>query len=331
MGKPLISVELGNTPQAWEQMTSADNRTFSTSFTPWSGSVDLTTDIRPYGAATGGKVKPAVSGTDNAVDVEALTAYMVEGATANADGLVTVAADTDVVVTRGTTNPYKILSITVSDAGAIAVIAGTEGTAFSETRGAAGGPPFIPIDSVEIAQVRLSSLTAAPITTSEIYQPGGVPLERYDFPVFPTSDFANGTVTFSSPLPLIHTGGVAKKVYARGAVPVFADIPFTVGWSPAESTFNTTSTDTYDGPVSTSSATVGNATFTAQNLRDGITDAIMQAVGKQVWVRFKPDRDKSPYSLTLGKLARTRTYPASGSVSATFTLAAVQPTVDFAA
>ena len=62
----------------------------------------------------------------------------------------------------------------MDSSGAYAVVAGTATTAFSETRGASGGPPFIPVGSVEVAQVRFDLITSAPITADEIFAAPGV-------------------------------------------------------------------------------------------------------------------------------------------------------------
>ena len=53
--------------------------------------------------------------------------------------------------------------------------------------------------------------------------------ERYDNPDF-TPDYLRGTLTFTSALPLIHTGSVAKKVYVRGAVPIVSDLIDVKDW-----------------------------------------------------------------------------------------------------
>ena len=93
------------------------------------------------GLATGGEVTPG--STNNNVSVAALTCFL-------AGVLTTVSADSDVAITRPTST-HNISSVTINSSGVIAVVAGTDGTAFSATRGAAGGPPLIPVGSIEIA------------------------------------------------------------------------------------------------------------------------------------------------------------------------------------
>jgi len=130
-------------------------------------------------------------------------------------------------------------------------------------------------------------------------------------------------------LPLIHTGALAKKVYFRGAAPLFAPIPKTSDWVPAEATYSINSTDTYDGPVGSASSSLGQASFNAI-LTDGITDAFLAQSGKDIWVEFRPDRDKLvPKQLTQGILGIGRTFPAGGgSFTAACTVTPREKTLD---
>jgi hypothetical protein len=307
---------------------SGDNTTFSASFSPLSRASGYAPTVAPYGLKTGGAITPGSSNDE--VDVAALTVVAPGMTGADSSGVVSVSADT-VSITRGlTTDTHNITSITVDSSGAIAAVAGTDSTAFSETRGAAGGPPLIPVGSVEIGQVRTTSVTAAIVLAGEIYQVPGLTLERSDYPAY-TVDYANGEITFVDALPLIHTGGVPKKVYIKGATPLFAPVPKASDWVPAEATYSITSTDTYDGPVGSSSSSLGQASFNAV-LTDGITDNFVSLKGQNLWVEFRPDRDVSvPKQLTQGIFGISRTFPAGGgSVSASCTVTPTDATVDVA-
>ena len=329
MGQPIVRYESGQTSYAFEAMTdSGDNTTFSASFSPLSRASGYAPTVAPYGLKTGGAITPGSSNDE--VDVAALTVVAPGMTGADSSGVVSVSADT-VSITRGlTTDTHNITSITVDSSGAIAAVAGTDSTAFSETRGAAGGPPLIPVGSVEIGQVRTTSVTAAIVLAGEIYQVPGLTLERSDYPTY-TVDYANGEITFVDALPLIHTGGVPKKVYIKGATPLFAPVPKASDWVPAEATYSITSTDTYDGPVGSSSSSLGQASFNAV-LTDGITDNFVSLKGQNLWVEFRPDRDVSvPKQLTQGIFGISRTFPAGGgSVSASCTVTPTDATVDVA-
>ncbi len=308
MGKPIIRFEAGQTAYPFEAATNAgDNTVFDASFSPISNAAGFEAVVAPYGLLTGGAI--TVTATNNQVAVAALTASMAGASGADSAGSISVAGG-NLTITRPATAVSKINSLTVTTAGALAMVAGTDGatTAFSETRGAAGGPPLIPADSIEIGQVRVISDTAAVITTAQVYAVPGLHVERADYPVY-NLDYATGKITFATVLPLIHTDTVPKKVYIRGAIPLFAPIANTADWVPAESTYSISSTSTYDGPVGSSSSSLGQASFTAI-MKDGITDSLMATKGKNIWIEFRPDRDKLvPKQLTQGILGIARTYP----------------------
>lgn len=311
MGAPIIRYEAGQTAYPFEAMTDGgDHAVFGASFSPISNAAGAEPVVAPYGLLTGGAITP--SATNNVVNVAALTASMAGVSGADADGVLAVAGNT-VTITRPTGNVAKVNSITVDSTGALAAVAGTDGasTSFSETRGAAGGPPLIPVGSIEIGQVRVTSSTAAAVSANEIYAVDGLHVERSDYPVY-SLNYATGEVEFASALPLIHAGNLPKKVYIRGATPLFAPIPNTSDWVPAESTYSISSTSTYDGPVGSASSSLGQASFNAV-LKDGITDAFVSKKGQNVWIEFRPDRDKTaPRQLTQGILGISRTFPAGG-------------------
>lgn len=331
MGAPIIRFEAGQTAQPFEAATdSGDATVFGASFSPISNVAGSEPVIAPYGLLTGGAI--TVHATNDTVTVAALTASMAAVSGADADGVLAVAAGT-AVITRPLTNVSKVNSVTIDSTGAIVVVAGTSGTtaAFVETRGAAGGPPLIPVGSIEIGQVRVVTSAAAAVTSAQIYTVPGLHVERSDYPVY-TLDYAIGEITFSAALPLIHTGAVPKKVYVRGATPLFSAIPNTSDWKPAESTYSISSTSTYDGPVGSSSSSLGQAGFTAI-LANGINDSVLAAKGTEIWVEFRPDRDKTvPKQLTQGVLGVSRSFPAGGgSFTASCTVTPRSESVDIKA
>lgn len=331
MGQPIIHYEAGQTAYPFEAAADAGDATvFGVSFAPISNVAGAEPVIAPYGLLTGGAI--TVNATNDTVTVAALTASMAAVSGADVNGVVSVAAGTG-LITRPATNVSRVNSITIDSAGAIAVVAGVSGTttAFVETRGAAGGPPLIPVGSIEIGQVRVTTSAAGAIAAAQIYSVPGLHVERSDYPVY-ALDYATGDITFAAALPLIHTGALPKKVYARGATPLFAPIANTSDWVPAESTYSINSTSTYDGPVGSASSSLGQASFTAI-MRDGITDSVLAAKGKEIWVQFRPDRDKTvPKQLTQGILGVSRTFPAGGgSFSAACTVTPRTQSVDILA
>lgn len=278
-------------------------------------------DVRPNGLITGGAVIPSVTVANNNVDVAALSCYLAGVKTA-------VSAAVDQTCARAATNVSKINSITVNSSGAIAIVAGTDGTtsAFSETRGAAGGPPLIAVGSIEIAQVRYTGNTAAAVAAAEIFSVVGLHQERYDYPIFEIN-YADANVHFASALPLIHTGAVPKKVYASYADPIFADIQLASDFAPAETSNSVSSKQVYGSTLGSSSSSLGQGKFTAF-LTDGIGDALVSLKNQILWFKFFPDRYKTPYMLTQGKLGIARTFPAGDSIQAACTISADSASIE---
>jgi len=332
-----VYYESAQSQQVFAAMTGNVARTtYTLTNKPWSSATGYEYTVAPYGLITGGVVIPAVAAGVNNVDVAALTAMMPAVATASATtGILSVNAAADVACTRGSAaNVCIINSITITTAGAIAVVAGTATTAFSATRGAAGGPPSILLGSLEIGQVKLTTTAAAVIAASEIFQVVGDSQERYDYPVYST-DPINGQITFSAALPLIHAtaagvaASAAKLVYARVATPVFAEIPRARNFVPANTTNSTSSEQYYDGALGSFSSSIGQSQFEC-GLNDGVTDALLGKLGSNLLFKFMPDKNKAPYIITQGVLGATQAFSVGANPTATFTISPLQSSVRFA-
>lgn len=316
-----LEYEAGQNAVAMSALTnSGDETTFTSAASLWSSRSGYAPVVRPNGVLTGGAV--TTHATASTVTVAALTL--------NLAGVVTAVAAGSIAVTRPGTNVSKVCSVTINSSGALAVVAGTDGstTAFVETRAAAGGPPLIPVGSVEIAQVRMTTTTAAVIASSEIYQVVGSHRERADFPLY-TIDYDSGSVVFLAALPEIHTGPVPKAVYASFASPIFAEVALASDFVPPETSHSVTSTQIYGTTLGSSSSTLGQGSFTAY-LENGVADALVSLKNQILWFRFYPDRYQSPYLLTQGKLGIARTFPAGGQIQAACTISASAAAVEVA-
>ncbi|OGC00142.1 hypothetical protein A2V82_16535 [candidate division KSB1 bacterium RBG_16_48_16] len=312
-----LQYESGQTLVPMAALTdSGDHKIFTAALSPWSGKNTFAPIVRPDGVVTGGAVVPT-SGQNNKVDAAALTCYLI-------GVLTSVSAAAGTTLTRPATNVAKVSSITVNSAGVIAVVAGTDGATqeFSETRGAAGGPPFVPVGSIEVAQVRLITSAAAVVTAAEIFTVAGQHQERYDYPVWDESN-VNGAVTFSAALSLAHTGSVAKKVYAQYYTPIFADVSLASDFAPPENSYSVSSTQIYGTTLGKTAASLGQGKFTAF-LSDGVTDPLVGLKGEILWFKFFPDRYKTPYMLAQGKLGISRAFPVADNIKADCTISAAE-------
>lgn len=332
-----IQMESGRTLVSFVALTdSGDAQHFNPADTIMSGKDGFAPDIRPNGIVTGRNLAiPAVSGTDNLIDLSAFTAY-------SKGVLRSVSATVDEAITRAATDVASITSVTMTDAGVIALVQGDDSlsAAFSEVRGDPGGPPLIPVDSVELCQVRTLSNAAAAITASEIFQNVGQHAERYDFPIWETNNIGLGTnaeesaqvtafTKMNSALPLIHTGPAAKGVYAQYYIPIMADLPKTLDFVAAEKSHSSSTTEYYGGSITDSSETLGQASFTAI-LTDGINDAEVSAKNTVATFKFFQDRNKSAYILTQGIVGVTRSFAVAEQVQASMTITSETESAEFA-
>ena len=319
--RALVEYEAGQTPFPFEALDDSGDRIhFAASVAPWSDAPGFEPVVAPYGLLTGGAV--TATGTVNQVSVAALTASMAGSTAANSNGVVVRESAGTLLAVRSDDagTPNRITSLTVDEAGELAAEPGIQGASFTENRGVAGGPPLIPAGSIEIGQVRLVGLTDAVVQANEILTVPGLHVERADYPVYQI-DYARGWVVFATALPPIHASNEPKKVYVKGATPLFAPVSNASDWVPAESTYSITSDETYDGPVGSASSSLGQASFTAL-LKDGMSDPIVMQKGKRLWFKFRPNRDATyPYQITQGLLGISRTFPAGGgSISASCTV-----------
>lgn len=330
-----LHVEQGATLTDFAAMTdSGDHKIFNNGADLWSGKAGQEPVVRPNGVVTGRNlVSPAVSGDDDKVDVAAFSAYS-QGV------LRTVAAAADVALTRAVaTDTHCINSITMTSAGAVAVVVGTDGTAFSEVRGAAGGPPLIPVDSVELAQVRMASNVAAPVAAGEIYQTIGQHCERYDYPTWSVNNIgegiaadvaarANAFVEFAAALPAIHTGAVARKVYMKFYEPVLAEVARVSDFVPPETSYSVSSKQFYKGSVASTSESIGQGSFTVL-LGDGVGDSLVQDKGEVLTFKYFPDENRAPFIVCQGTLGIARQFPATDQIAAACTISAEKPAAEF--
>jgi hypothetical protein len=311
---------------------SGDHKTYTPADDIFSGKSGRAPVIRPNGMVTGRNVLSVHADADK-VTVAAFTAYAI-------GVLQSVAAGTATIVRATTPETHMINSITMTSAGAVAVVTGTEGTAFSETRAAAGGPPLIPVDSVEIGQVRTTAFASAVIAAGEIFQIVGQHAERYDYPVWGVNNLGEGNaadvaaktnsfVELASAQPLAHTGPITKKVYAQYYTPTFAEISKALDFTPCELSHSVASKQYMRGTIGSTSSSLGQGGFTAL-LEDGVMDALVADKNEVLTVKFFPDKDTAPYILSQGTIGLKRTFPVGDQIQAAVTISAENESAEFA-
>lgn len=315
-----LEYEAGQNAVAMSALTdSGDATVFTSAAATWSGRSGYAPVVRPDGLLTGGAITP--SATNNVVNVAALTC--------NLAGVLTAVAGDAVTITRPASNVSKVISITVNSSGVLAAVAGTDGAsaAFVETRAAAGGPPLIPVGSIEIGQVRVTTSAAGVVSAAQIYAVPGLHVERADFPLYDIN-YTDGQVEFLAALPKIHTGTLPKGVFASYASPIFAEVD-SAEFVPPETSHSVSSTQIYGRTIGATSSTLGQGSFTAY-LANGVSDGFVALKNETLWFRFYPDRYQSAYILAQGKLGISRTFPAGDQIQAACTISASEPAIEVA-
>ncbi|MCU7836532.1 MAG: hypothetical protein KZQ83_14945 [gamma proteobacterium symbiont of Taylorina sp.] len=310
----LLKFEGGRTSYTMEALSdSGDAITFDSNAILFSGYSGSEPDIKPDGLATGGVVIAAVSGSNDVVDIAALSCYLAGVKTA-------VSAGIDTAITRATGDLGSVSSITINSSGAFVVVQGTDSTdqTVNGVRDSAGGPPLIPVGSIEIAQVRTTTNVAGAITAAEIFQVIGLHQERYDSPQFRIDSF-NAQVVMSSALPLIHTGSLPKGVSASYADPLFIDLPKTNDYKPSGLSHSPESKQYHGETGASTSSSLGGGSFTV-DLNDGVSDSLVKNKDNILWFKFFPDRYKSAYILDQGKLGMDITFPSSSNINSSCTI-----------
>lgn len=309
---------------------SGDHQHFTAADDVFSGKDGFEPDVIPDGVKTGLNLITPEGATVNKVSVAACTAYR-----AGAEVAVPAA---DVTIVRPAALTHIINSVVIDD-GAFAVVTGTEGNALSTVRGAAGGPPFIPVGNIEVGQVQTAVLADALVTADEIKQVQGQHHERFDYPNFKVdpiglginADIAareNAHVKMSSALPLIHTGSLPKEVYLKYYTPEYAELELTSDFAPAEMSHSISTEQVYNDSETNESESLGQAGFKVL-LKDGVTDALVRDANEVLTVKFFPNRNKAPFKLTQGRIAMKTGYPVSSGINAAVTISAKRPTASF--
>jgi hypothetical protein len=336
--KALIKIETGQTPLAMTAMTdSGDHQVFYlTGVKRWSGKSGYAPIIKPDGITQGlNVIVPDGAGAVNVVENLAFKA--------NAGGVeYTVPAASNVTVTRPATNVAKVNSICMTDTGTLEAVAGTDGATatFSETRGAAGGPPLITVGYVELAQVRLITSADAPITAEQIFQSPGVHCERADYPMYQEPNCVgdgldaentyqtDAYLKFESALPAIHVGPTVKKVFIKVNTPILSELSRTSAFAPAEYSNSSQSEAYYGGAAVSPQKSLGQCSFSAL-LNTGILDPVLRQRDQNVIVEFYQDRDQSAKVVQQGIFGVKRTFPQGNQIKGEFTMTCQYPSVDF--
>lgn len=323
-----IEVEVQGSPLGSGKLNdSGDHKTFPTPATLISEYEGVKPVILPNGIIAAEKTTTAVSGSNDKIDVPKAIAKL------NGINNVTVTASIDLSVARAATNVASISSVTINAAGNFVMVKGVDSADanFDLTGGygGAGQPPYIPIDSILVAQITSTGNAPAVILSTDINQIRGSSREDALYPPYEI-DYFGGDIVFELPLLLSHTGGVTKAIHAEVAEVVFLEQRKSDAFVPASRTSSSASTQHYSGSTGKEERGFNSTATFSVVMENGIdSDPITLAEDEIAMVRYTQDRNKTPYSLSRGRLNYTTANAAAENPIASVTIACLEPTRTF--
>lgn len=252
----------------------------------------LTNEVRIQGVVGGPTISPAASLTNNAIDVPSFSYYQDNGTIA------TSVAITDLLCVRPAAGKYNWNLVIVTMAtGIITTVQGTDGGSYSDTFGAAGGPPLVATTALIVGAVKLYSDVAAVIAGSSItytLSTGALIQERSDYPGFTVLPMEGG-ILLNEALPACHTGPVPRNVYASyyDQRPLMIPIGDTEEWTLAMS--NTVTEQKAQNDLAAQSR-VGTPSYSGSLKRFYVKDLALFANAcqrKSGFLRLFPNKDNT--------------------------------------
>jgi hypothetical protein len=301
---------------------------FLTEATFISDDVDREAEVRLDGQISGFTITPG-SGY-NEVDVSAGTCYL-KGVE------LTVNATTITDLERPTASAVNVLwtALSVDENGTINKTLGTEGGSAS-TRGAAGGPPYIPVDEVLIGYVVMGyfegSVSGARVVSaseinSDTKEYSAIPSANVIFHDGSGNDAQNvGVIEFASTLESIHSDDAGATTFTRNVYASYHDVlwespPSAYDFNLTTDTAIVESQDYNDAAaqksVGVDSWSAGGSTYTDHSPNDFWT--IIN--GKKRWYREFPDKNKTGFWAGLSiVVVSSRNFPVNEVYNAAITV-----------
>lgn len=323
-----VQVELGSVSYPMSALSSVSspaadvNKKFETLAEYLSDLSELQPEVRLDGVRSGLVITPG-SGF-NEVDVSAGEVY-IQGQ------LVSVTAATVSDITRPTTTGEILVSaITVDSAGSLTLTPNTEG-ASSTVRGAAGGPPFLPVNEVLIGYIAATYYDGS-ASGERVITAGEIDSYSKEYAAIPSAkvnyfdDTANiGTIEMANVLPDIHAataagpGTACRNVYASYYEPQFEEVPDALDFSFDEDVSTYKSKAYKDASEETAVGTPSwSGSFDAYWTR--VEDILNLVKGSKRWIKHFPDDDLADHWVGRAVLKVGRQSPVDNNMMASVTL-----------
>jgi len=323
-----VQVELGSISYPMSALTSVVspvsdvNKKFRTLAEFISDLSKLQAEARLDGVISGLKLS-AGSGY-NEVDVSAGNVY-IQGQ------LVEVALDTVTGITRPITlGQVLVTAITVDNAGSISATAGIGG-ATSTVRGAAGAPPFLPVNEVLLGYVTATYYDGS-ASGEKVLTAGEIDSYTKEYAAIPSAKFIFhdeeqlvGCVEIANALPMIHAataagpGTATRNLYASYYEPEFEEVPDAKDFKFDENVATYKSKAYKDASEETAIGTPSwSASFSAYFTT--VEDILNLIKNSKRWVKHYPDDDLTPHWVGMAIFKVGRETPVENNMTASITL-----------
>lgn len=318
-----VEVELGLTTYGMSALSSVSspsadvNKKFLSSAERFTALDDYEPIVRLDGIISGCELS-ILSSSNNAVEISA-GSYYLQGSK------VTIVATTAESLARPTVNGQVLTTaISMDSNGLITKTPGTEGTT-SITRGAAGGPPFIPVDEILLGYATLGYKATSVGAVVESTEIDNASKERSSIPgykvIYHDEDNSVGIIEFDVALDSIHTGSVTRNVYSQywgpaayvsigDAKDITLDEPPTVQTSQAYG-------DDYARSAIGTKTWTGGFDFYFSNVKDSIIDLIKNS---KRWLKFYPDKDNTEHLTGRAIIGASHSIPVDDTMNGSVTL-----------
>jgi hypothetical protein len=328
----IIEVEVGITSYPLEALTSVSspaadvNKKFLTSAEFISPQEDLEPVVRLDGVVSG-LTLTAGSGY-NEVDYSSGTLY-INGS------LITVSAGTVGDIPRPlVSGNVRVTALTVNASGTVNKTSSAEGTS-NATRGAAGAPPFLPVDEVLIGYVTSTyygasasgaSVIAAGEINDETRERSTIPSYEIDYHDGSGDNAENvGVILLATVLPTIHAaaktgpGTDVRNLYASYYAADFEQISGAYDWSFDED-IATIASKAYGDAAEEKALSTPSWSGTGTVYYDKVNDLLTLIKNTKRWVKYFPDRDETPYWCGRSIIKVSRNMPVEDNLTATVTI-----------
>lgn len=327
-----VVVEVGTTFYAMGELSTVSSpaadvgKRYITSAEYMSDQKKLQPKVRLDGVVSGLVIIP--SSTDNAVEISEGEVY-IKGETIEVNS----------VTVSGLIRPLqqgnvRITALTVNANGTINGTIGTEGSS-GGARGAAGGNPFIPVDTVLIGYINMTYYGGSG-SGEDVVETGEIDSETKERAILPSYQVVYhdgkgdspenvGVIKFASQLPEIHAataggpGTARRNVYCSYYDATFEEIAETMDFGFTEDIEVITSR-AYQDEAEQKDPSIPSWSMSGSAYWSKVQDVLNLIKNTKRWVKLYPDKDETDHWVGRGVIKVDRNVPLAGNLDASISI-----------